>query len=397
MGFYPIVITREWSPEIRTHQDTKIPLGEEVRILKFPTHEVHYLPFKPGMLDWSYLNFGENFLRPLFLLVKILDVFFARFTLRFTSFRNFLPYLEEQVKEHLPEKFIVSGEPFYLFRLGYSLQKKFGLNWLADYRDDWSTNQLQMEKSGGGVRRWIAQVESNYEMKWVSTAEKIISVSEVYTHRVSEFLGKPGITVQNGFEEELLEYPTDTLYPLFTLIYSGVVYPSQNIQMILDVLQICQKGGFPFRLMFLGAAFDVKEKKRIDGLIPEDIKAFVEITQRFPRQEALKILSRGHAFLGVAYGNMKGIPSSKLYEYLALGKPVLLCPTDGDVMEEILRKSGLGFFCKSAQEGSEKILEIMKLYEAPEALADMKSKAKASVLPYSRMNQLKLLANHLGK
>lgn len=390
------MVTREWNPEIRTHLDTKISLGKEVRILKFPTHEVHYLPFKPGILDRAYLNFGENFLRPFFLLVKLLDVFLVRFTLRFTSFRNFVPYLETLVKEQQPEKLIVSGEPFYLFRLGYYLKKKFNLSWLADYRDDWSTNQLQLEKSGGAVRRWIARVESNYEKRWVSTAKKIISVSEIYTKRVSNFLKRPGITIQNGFEEELLKGSFYELNPNFTLIYSGVIYPSQDIRMILEVLEISLKNGYPFRLVFLGAAFDIKEKKRIESLIPSQVKSFVELTDRYPRQEALEILRKGHAFLGIAYGSMKGIPSSKLYEYLALGKPVLLCPTDNDIMEQMLKESGMGFFCKSAAEGAEKIREIMQLYKHPEYIAEMKIKAKDAVMPYSRFNQLKLLAQELG-
>lgn len=396
LGYYPIVVTRAWSSGINTHHDTKLPLGNEVSVHRFPMHEVHYLPFSPGILDRAYLKFGETALRPFFLFVKLLDVFLARFTLRFTSFSNFLPYLDEQVIKHNPEKMIISGEPFYLFRLGYSLFKKTGLPWIADYRDDWSTNELQMQKSGGPVRRWIAMLESKYEKKWVGTSETIISVSEAYTQRIMRFLKKPGITVQNGFEESLLERPEKGLYDQFTVMYSGVLYPSQDIRMVLEVLDHCHNIGEPFRLVFLGAGFDVKEKKRIESLVASHLKSYVEVTDRYPRSEAIEKLQQAHVLLGIAYGTMKGIPSSKLYEYLALGKPVMLCPTDEDVMEDILKKTGFGYFCKDSKEGAELILQIMELYKDSQTLQKRKEQAKESIMPFSRFHQLKHLAKNLG-
>jgi glycosyltransferase involved in cell wall biosynthesis len=397
LGFYPIVVTRIWNSDIRTHHDTKLPLGERIKLEKHPTHEVHYLPFIPGILDQAYLKFGESVFRPLFLLIKLLDVFFVRFTLRFTSFSNYLPYLKKLTSEQNLEQMIISGEPFYLFRLGFSLQKFSGIKWIADYRDDWSTNELQMEKSGGVVRKWIANIESAYERKWVGTAYSVISVSAPYTKRISEFLNKPGITIQNGFEESLLDLPQLELYGQFTVMYSGVLYPSQDIRVILDVLDLCHKAGTPFRLVFLGAGFDIKEKRRIESMVPDQLRSFVEVTDRYPRQEALYMLQKAHVLLGIAYGSMKGIPSSKLYEYLALGKPVLLCPTDEDLMEEILKESGLGFFVKNAVQGKSLILDLMHLYDKEESLSVLRQTSRKSVTKYSRFYQLRKLADDLGK
>ncbi|WP_103923142.1 glycosyltransferase family protein [Algoriphagus boritolerans] len=396
LGYYPVVVTRVWNPEIRMHHDTKLPFGNEVKIEKFPTHEVHYLPFRPGMLDWSYLHFGETWLRPLFLSIRLLDVVFVGFSLHFTSFANYLPYLKGLLRNQHFDKMIISGEPFYLFRLGFSLHRRFGISWMADYRDDWSTNELQMEKGGSGVRKWVAKLESNFEKKWVGTADSIISVSEPYTKRICDFLNKPGITIQNGFEESLLDLPEVGPYDQFTVTYSGVLYPSQDISMILEVLDRCHRLNQPFRLLFLGAGFDVKEKKRIEAKVPEHLKPWVEITDRYPRSQALEMLQKSHVFLGIAYGKMKGIPSSKLYEYIALGKPVLLCPTDQDLMEEILTESGLGFFAMNSSDGKELLLELQNLYREVEQLSKMKANSRRTILRYSRFEQLKKLAEHIG-
>lgn len=397
LGYYPVVVTRLWNSEIRTHHDTKRALGREVKIEKFPTHEVHYLPFRPGLLDWAYLNFGENWLRPFFLIIRILDVVLVRFTIRFTSFANYLPYLRRLFKAQKINDLIISGEPFYLFKLGFSLNHELGVSWIADYRDDWSTNELQMEKSGSGIRKWVAKVESTYEKKWVGSADSIISVSDRYTQRIADFVGRPGITIQNGFEETLLDLPSVELYDQFTVIYSGVLYPSQDLRLILQILDRCNEIGRPFKLIFLGAGFDVKEKKRIEEMVSDSLKKWVEVTDRFPRATAIEMLQRAHVLLGMAYGNMKGIPSSKLYEYLAIGKPVLLCPTDGDVMEQILSESGLGFFVKNQSQGLSIMLELQDLYENEANLSQLKKQSREVVSKYSRFHQLQKLADSLGK
>ncbi|WP_245693243.1 glycosyltransferase [Algoriphagus alkaliphilus] len=295
-----------------------------------------------------------------------------------------------------PEKLLISGEPFYLFRLGYMLNKKLGISWIADYRDDWSTNELQMEKSGGAVRKWIANIESAYERKWVGTANSVISVSAHYTKRICDFLNKPGITVQNGFEESLLDLPELPLYDQFTVMYSGVLYPSQDIRLILDVLEMCHREGRPFRLIFLGAGFDVKEKKRIESLVPNHLKSFVEVTDRFPRSEAIAMLQKAHVLLGIAYGNMKGIPSSKLYEYLAIGKPVLLCPTDDDVMERILKDVNLGYFVKSPEIGFLILKTLQESYENPKFSEELRTNSRLNILKYSRHNQMKKLVEQFN-
>jgi len=387
LGYYPTVITREWTSETRSHQDTKRRLGDTVRHEIFDTHEVYYLPFSPGILDKAYLAFGESALRPLFLLVKILDVFLVRFTLRYTSFANFFPFIKEHLKAKDFHKVIISGEPFYLFKIGYHIKKNLGLNWIADYRDDWSTNELQMQKRGGVVRKWIAKVESDYEKKWVGTAQSIVSVSKVYTQRIADFVGKKGITSENGFEDELLTMETLPLNDEFTITYSGVLYPSQDLTVIIGALQLAKEEGVPFYLKFLGAGFDVKERKRIESLVPSNLLAFVLVTDRMPRSQALIELQKSHVLLSIAYGNMKGIPSSKLYEYLALRKPVLLCPSDHDVMEKMIKETGLGFIADNSHQCLAAINEIRSLYQ-DNSIVSMRKEALPAVWKYSRQNQM---------
>lgn len=384
-----------WTEKTKSHFDTKKPLGDEIKHEKFPEYEVYYLPFRPGILDRSYLKFGETIFRPIFLLIKFLDVFLAGFTLRFTSLSSLEKFAISLVRKERFDTLLVSGEPFYLFRIGSILKEKFDLSWIADYRDDWSTNELQMAKSGGFIRKWIAAIEANYEREWVGTAKAIISVSEPYTKRISDFIGKPGITIQNGFEEELLSLRTNELLEDFTLVYSGVLYPSQDINLVLGALEIAFCQNRSFRIIFLGAGFDVKERRRIDKLVPIKIRHLVSVTDRLPRNKALEILVKSHAFLGISYGEMKGIPSSKLYEYMGLQKPVLLCASDHDIMEEMLSDSGLGFFAESSETAILKIDQIKELYSKG-LINQFRDNSSVRITKFTRFEQLQKIVSVLN-
>jgi glycosyltransferase involved in cell wall biosynthesis len=392
IGYYPIVVTRHWDSNIRSHKMTKLPFGIKIHVEKYDTYEVHYLPFKPGLLDWSYLKFGENMLRPLFLFSKVIDVLLLPFTLRHTSYWNYHKFLFSFFSRNGDvDKLIISGEPFYLFKIGYLISKKYGIKWLADYRDDWSTSAVEEGKGSGFFRKLIFKFESVFEKKWVGTAKAISSVSELYTNRISDLTKIQGVTIENGFEERLLDLKTLPLFSEFTIIYSGTLYPSQDLSILLDLLTKLQQMHILFKLIFLGTGFDSKERNRINSLVPDLLKPYVQVTDRLPRDEALIMLQKAHVLLGIAHTGLAGIPSSKLYEYLALGKPILLCPSDGDVMESMVTEAGLGFIANNPNEGVLQINRIKSMYKTPELVEEMKLKSQEKIGKFSRFEQMKKL------
>ena len=390
LGYWPIVITRYWDIPISSYFDTKIKVGTKVRHVKYENYEVYYLPFEPGILDKAYLSWGENYLRPLFLLVKLIDIILVNFTLAFTSYRNFYPLLKSILQNEKISSLLISGAPFYLFKLGYLVKKRFGTKWFADYRDDWTTNLIEVQKGSNLLRKFVNFLESRYEKKWVASSEKVISVSEVYTKRISDFLEKEGINVENGFDEGILELSDLSLFEDFTIVYSGTLYPFQDLSVILSTLETLINDGHRIKLVFLGSGFDIKEKRRIDALIKDSLKPFVTITERIPRREAVEFLKRAHVLLSISYGDLNGIPSSKLYEYIGLRKPVLLCPSDKDVMEQMLRRAGVGFIANTNQECKAQLIEIMRMYQESES-GQFFDINHAEILNFSRKVQLQKL------
>ena len=95
----------------------------------------------------------------------------------------------------------------------------------------------------------------------------------------------------------------------------------------------------------------------------------------------------------ISHTGLKGIPSSKLYEYVGLKKPILLYPNDEDIIESVLKDSGLGIICDSEKEIIESLTKILLLKQQGSPL--LKNLSDSTVNKYSRKEQTAILAKAL--
>jgi hypothetical protein len=122
---------------------------------------------------------------------------------------------------------------------------------------------------------------------------------------------------------------------------------------------------------------------------------FVILTERLSKKESISLQKKAHLLLLCAHKNKSAIPSSKLYEYIGVGKPVLVCPSDKGIIEETLTKTGQGIFCNSEEEA---FVTIERLYlsflkgEEPHCIVNLQEAAK-----YTREEMVKNLAEELQK
>ncbi len=111
------------------------------------------------------------------------------------------------------------------------------------------------------------------------------------------------------------------------------------------------------KVIFVGLESDppllAKVKKLVEGY--ED---FFKYTLRVSKQEAIAIQFQSTVLLAISHKDQKGIPGSKLYEYLALQKPVLICPSDKDIIEETLKSTNQAIVTNNVEECINKLQEL---------------------------------------
>ena len=368
-GYYPIVVTRNWDIPIGTPRDVLKPTGNTIEHKVFEGYEVYYLPYKSSLRDRIFVNYGDHkfgFWRRILTFVEILSENFTNF---FIPFKNLYDFSDNFLKENKDIRYlVVTANPFTLFRFGYLLQKRHKVKWLADYRDDWNTSDFN--KKSGIIDLCVNYLKSYSEKKWVGTAEGITSVSEAYKNKISNFVNRPGSVMLNGyFEEEFMAESQDkSSDEIFSIVYNGSLYNSQEIEIFLTAfkkLVDLNRKKNNIRIFFPGLLFDKIQAERITKFLT-GYEDFYVITPRISKQEVFAIQRKAHLLLMVAHKNLVGIPSSKLYEYIGFGKPILACPSDGDIIEETLKGYNVGEISNTSEEALEKLQKFYTIFEAGE-------------------------------
>lgn len=396
-GYYPIIITRNWDNKISKPEDVLVSSGNEIVYNQFDTHEVYYLPYRASLRDRLFVRFQNvNWLQKLTKVLTLVELIGENFSNSFISYSNLHKKAESVLeKDKQIKAVIISGNPFNQFRFGFLLNKKFNIPWIADYRDDWNTSELEL--NFGKIKKFISKLQSKSEKKWVGTSECITSVSKVYVDKIGKFVNKKGYVVLNGYDG--LDHPT-TLSDNkseFNITYNGSLYNSQPIEPLLEVMKkliLDQTINLKIKLNFPGLAFDKSQKQRIENFL-DGFEDYFSITDRIPKNEVIKIQQNSDLLLMIAHKGLKGIPSSKLYEYVGMKKRILLFPNDHDIIEETLLDTGLGLICNSESELYEKLLKM--ILEKQNNLNQPNDINQSKIDYYSRKNQTAELAKLLDE
>ncbi len=395
-GYYPIVLTRNWEQPINKPADISKPSGEKEVTEENENSKVIYLPYKGTLKDKLYTKYGDSKFRLVRRALSFFELVFQNFFFSVIPFSNIYCKAEEIIASNKSiDKIVITANPFVSFFIGYKLKKKFPyLKWIADYRDDWSTTEL------GGERNFLQQIifklESASERKWVSTASLVTTISDYYLSKISSFVNRDGKVLLNGFSEE----DFNKVIPLekqdeLVITYNGTLYSTQAIEIFLEGFKkVVEQYGtkLKFKLNFPGLAFDKTQAERVRSAM-KGYEYLLNITERIPREKVFELQNESHAFLMVSHTGIKGIPSSKLYEYLCFRKPIIVCPNDKDIIRDTVNDAELGIVCDSTQEVFEKLSALVDNYIANGKIPVSGNAEK--IMNYSRRNQTKVLAEIL--
>ena len=372
------------------------PSGTAVRVEQTATARIVSVPFSGSVRDRFYVRYGEQRLGVVRRLLTMIELITQNFFIRAVPlYPIYQQACELLAREPDMTKLVITANPFVAFFIGYKLKQRFPhLRWIADYRDDWTTTELV--KTRGTAASIVHRLECASERKWVGTASLITSVSPYYVDKISKYTGVKGATLLNGFSESESQvvkpsHQRDT----FTITYNGTLYPTQRIEVFLEGYKKVfdqYKDQIKFKLHFPGLAYDKSQSARVLACMV-GYEQILAITDRVPRQQVFDIQNGSHAFLMVAHDGIKGVPSSKLYEYLLFSKPVILCPDNHDIIHDTLTDTGLGILADTAAQVATQlermVLDIIKYGDIQVNFSPEK------IQQYSRRHQSAVLAGLL--
>ena len=359
-GIYPIVITRHWQKKVANRDDLLTTTQSEIQHVCYEGYEVYYLPYRSSLRDRLLLNSDK--VKLFSLLSKILTLIYLvsePLTNLFVPFSNIYSFSKKYLSENKDVKFVfVSGNPFVLFKFGYKLQKAFAISWIADYRDSWTTNKMAI-----GVRRfnmYLYKLYRFFEKKWVNTAVFFTSVSDHYVDQIQGIVKTPGHTIYNGYLKRK-NYSEFSDSQTFNILYSGTLYYNQPLEAFIAFLKKYhfKIAGKEVNLYFAGLGFDKKQTKRLQDL-SINYENKIHILPWDTQASYAQLQTQMDLLLLFPYQGFKGIPTSKLFDYVATTKNILLFKTDSDVIASILHDSGLGFVANTDDQACDYISTLIK-------------------------------------
>lgn len=223
---------------------------------------------------------------------------------------------------------LTSGPPHSVHLVGRRLHRRFGIPWVVDMRDPWTDLWSNLVMPQTRLARWL---DATFERSVLKEADTVVSVSD----GVGEGLQtkapiKRYETITNGFDSA--DIPTATWIrrndDIFTLTYVGTLYNPQHVPALVQALATVVRNR-KIRVQFVGRVDEAVVRAYREAGLGE----ILQVVPYVPHVEAIGYMRTANILMviipKVAYS--RGIAPAKMYEYLALGKPILcIGPTDGD-------------------------------------------------------------------
>lgn len=372
------VVTRHWKGDENNWEDYLCSNTNEKSVVGIDTQlEINYLPYNSKLKP-------KNKIRTFF------ELFSGRLDPEIDTMQ-FQFEIELIIKRWKPDFIFVSSPPLNIIHLASCLCQKYRIPYFVDFRD--FENEIVLKKNRNFS---IAQSATYYfrlkqVKKDLKNAAGISSINSNFDEFFKKLTKKKSIIVYNGYEQSIFkqfipihELKTDT----FLVSIIGTVYENQDLSIFLSAFQsIIQK--YPdlnIRFNFIGT----DTIPEIGAIIREVIPLkYLYITGRIPREEALKYLENSHLIWQPEMPGYQGVFSGKIFEYLGANRPILVAPSQNDVLDKLLEETNAGKSFNTSQEITEYIL---LRYEEWKNRGYITYEGDCKVIEfYSRENQSKIL------
>ncbi len=246
---------------------------------------------------------------------------------------------------------VTSAPPYSTHLVGMKLKKRFDIPWLADFRDPWTkVFYLQQQKQNPVIRC----INRSMERKVLASAD----LNLVITKFIADELPAGNKQVlYNGYDREDFGNASYRMQDTFRIKYIGKVTQGQDVSVAVKTLEELRNEGLDrLEMIFVGTWGRGEEPFKQD---------FVKNLPQMTHDLAIEQIVDADALLLLInqYPGSKGMLTTKLFEYIGSGTPVVSL---GDTMGEaaaVLRDHGAGKMIDYADVESFK-REIRRLYRA---------------------------------
>lgn len=244
-----------------------------------------------------------------------------------------------------PVDIIVStGPPHSMHLIALGLKKIHNIIWLADFRDPWTQidfyHHLMLTKKADKKHKYL-------EKEVLKNADHVTTVSNNCATGLEKISGKKTEVITNGYDPDDFLNCADFSYNHFSITHLGSMNKDRNPSALWQALNEASED-----IPEIKKRLKIKLIGKTDYAVFKDIEKhgltkYLEQVKYLPHDEALNFASNS-AILLLALNNtpnIKSIITGKVFEYLALKRPILCIGHKSGDAAELLEKtiSGTSF------------------------------------------------------
>ncbi len=270
-------------------------------------------------------------------------------------------FLEQYILENSIDTIITTGPPHSLHLIGFRLKQKINIQWLADFRDPWTTIGYHKALK---LSLYAQNKHQQLELKILRTADKIITTSRTTRNDFVVKTSKPIEVLTNGFD--IQKTSPRNLDTKFSIAHIGSFLLDRNPLILWKCLkELCQENELfksHFQLKLIGKISD-EILTTINAFGLED---YLLNLGYIAHEEALVHQRNSQVLLLIEIDSLETrcIIPGKLFEYLVSERPIIaLGPQDSDI-EPIIVSTNTGKYFEYDQKDAlkETILAYFELY-----------------------------------
>jgi glycosyltransferase involved in cell wall biosynthesis len=257
----------------------------------------------------------------------------------------------ELLKQKNIDAMISSCQPPTCHLIAKALKTRWGIPWIADFRDLWAQGYIY-RKDHNFLRRLI---ERRLMFQTVSKADALVTVSKPLVRSLVELYPRRAIyEIPNGFDpaEQRVDSPNG-LTNEFTITYAGSLHgclrdPSSLFVAVKDLISEGSMHASGLQIRFYG-----QWEPCLERLIEHyGMQKIAEQYGVVSREVSLQKQRESQLLLLLNWSDdpALGVYTGKLFEYLAAQRPILSMGKAGGVIEELLNETGAGGYASTVND-----------------------------------------------
>jgi glycosyltransferase involved in cell wall biosynthesis len=232
----------------------------------------------------------------------------------------------------------------------------------------------------------------------LTQANAVTTVSPWHKEFLSQFNPNTHL-IYNGFDDDLFR-PQTIENKQFCVTFTGRLHsrelrnPEMLFEAVAELAAHKRIDKETFRVQWY--VLDDTSKQIIQRCAEEyNVLNFIDIFTMLPNAEIPEILNRSSVLLLLANNESKGIVGTKIFEYLAVEKPILCVRNDDGVLHEIITRTNAGIAVSTEEEIEKFLLE--KYAEWQQNKCTHQETNREYVRQFSRKRQVEEFVGFFGE